>query len=670
MVRVGILFGLLGMVLGCSGSGEGGKDQIGGSDITADGTGDLADAVDIDQSVVPEVTSDQPGVDTSDDSLCIPDCSDADCDSDDGCGQLCGCPDGGVCTEVDMGGLTQCLPTCEQFCLDIPCGEAGRWDGFPCDCGECEDDNPCTNDACEGYANPPDSRFCTFTPDDTNECDDGVPETVDQCIEGECVGCQPQCEEKGCGNDGCGGECGTCPDGQSCSDDQCIYPGGATPIWNRGFSGNGVVLAADIAGDDAGNFYLCGTFIIASVDFGEGPASVKGGEDLYLVKLDGTGELLWAKTFGGGDNDFCRGLSSDGAGGVYMVGGFASSDLDLGGGVLANGGGDDIFVARFDDDGDHLWSYSYGIDEDEAAWGAATDASGDLYVTGRFGGQYSSTMDFGDIEVTSNDKADTFVARFDSAGTPVWAKGFGGTNVALGREISVGADGRVAVAGEFFNAGVPFEYGGSDETTLGMGWNVFVLVLDSKGEQLWAKTFGANGDDAVRGIAVDVEGNVSIAGHGKGTPTLDFGKGPMQFLGEEDIFLARFDGKGNPLWAKLLGSEGDSTTAAALASNEAGDLYLSGVFDGANLDLGGAAVGSSGGSDILLARYAADGNLTWSVAAGTASNETVAALTRSGLGTMAMIGGFEGTTMDFGLEPVTNSLVATPAVFVVGLEEN
>lgn len=483
------------------------------------------------------------------------------------------------------------------------------------------------------------------------------------------AGCQPQCQDKDCGDDGCGGECGPCPAGQICSEDQCVYPTGPQPLWNTAFGGSGVALAADLAADGAGNVYVCGTFIVAAVDFGEGPVNNKGGEDLFLVKLDAAGELLWAKAMGGTDKDFCRGLSGDGSGGVFMVGGFASSNLDLGGGVLANGGGTDILLARFDGDGEHLWSKSYGIEEDEAAWAAATGADGSLHVTGRFGGQYSSTMKMGEIELTSNDKADIFVARIEGDGTPVWAKGFGGTNVAHGREISVSGDGRVAVAGEFFNAGLPFEYGGSEETTLGMGWNVFLLVLDSDGVQLWAKTFGANGDDSVRGVALDDQNNVAIAGHGKGTPTLDFGQGPVQFIGNEDLFVARFDGDGTPLWAKLLGSNGGNTAAASLASNGAGDLYLSSHFDGANLDLGGKVVGTSGGSDILLLRYTPDGEMTWSAAYGTPSNETGAAIALQPSGALTVAGGFEGGTMEFGLEPVTNSVVATPAVFVAGLEE-
>ncbi len=497
--------------------------------------------------------------------------------------------------------------------------------------------------------------------------DAGMPTDVSAEFE---IGCQPQCEDKGCGDDGCGSDCGPCPDGQGCSDDQCIYPAGVAPVWNTGFSGNGVVLAADMAADALGNVYVCGTFIVAAVDFGNGPVNVKGGEDIYLVKLDGTGELQWARTFGGVSKDFCRGVAADGSGGVFMVGGFSSADLDLGGGALANGGGTDILVARFDTDGEHVWSSSYGIGEDEAAWAAAVDTDGALYVTGRFGGQYSSSMDMGGVELTSNDKADIFVARFNGDGKPTWAKAFGGANVAHGREIVVGSDGRVAVAGEFFNDGVPFEYGGSEETALGMGWNVFVLLLDSNGEQIWAKTFGGNGDDAVRGVAIDPQQNVTLVGHGQGTPALDFGNGPTASIGSEDLFIACFDDEGNPVWANLIGTQGTSTQAAGVATNNNGDIYILGHFSGTTLDPGGTELSSKGGTDLFLARYTLNGGLTWATSYGTVSNETGVALLRSTSGGLTIAGGFEGNTMNFGLEPVTNGLVATPAVYVAALAED
>lgn len=511
---------------------------------------------------------------------------------------------------------------------------------------------------------PPD--LTDSTPETAVAVDTDAPDDLGADLE---IGCQPQCEDKECGDDGCGGECGPCPDGQSCSGDQCIYPAKVVPVWNTGFSGNGVALAADIASDGSGSLYVCGTFIVASVDFGGGPVNGKGGEDIYLVKLGGAGELLWVKTFGGANKDFCRGVAGDGSGGVFMVGGFSSADLDLGGGVLPHGGGTDILLARFDGDGEHVWSSSYGIDEDEAAWDAAVDGDGALYVTGRFGGQYASTMSLGDIELSSNDKADIFVTRFDGDGQPSWARAFGGANVAHGREIVVGSDGRIVVAGEFFNDGVPFKYGGSEETTLGMGWNIFVLLLDSNGEEIWAKTFGANGDDAVRGVTLDGQQNVTLVGHGQGTPTLDFGLGPTQSTGSEDLFAARFDSEGNPVWAKLLGAPGATTQAASVASNNNGDIFLLGHFSGTTLDLGGTELNAKGGTDIFLARYAADGDLTWATSFGTTDNETGVAMLRHPSGALAITGGFEGTSMEFGLAPVTNSLVATPAVYVTSLLE-
>jgi len=479
--------------------------------------------------------------------------------------------------------------------------------------------------------------------------------------------CVPSCEGVECGDDGCGGIC-ECPGGQQCSDGTCVAPAGVEAKWNLAFAGAGEAVVADMIDGGEGAVFVCGTFSQDEVSFGTAVGNAPAGEDLFLVKLDSDGQVAWAKTYGGTDDDNCQGLADDGGGGVFMVGKSASTDLDLGGGVLANGGNTDILVSRFDGDGNHLWSASYGIDEYESAMDAASDAAGNLYITGTVGGQYSSTVNIGDIPVTTTDKADILVARFDAAGNAVWAKAFGAMNVAHGEKIAVAADGRVVVAGEDFQGGAGFEYGGS-EGNLGMGWNVFVLSLDSDGNKLWAKTYGAHGDESSQGLALDDQGNIIFTGQCNGTPDVDFGDGPVMFIGDKDLFVVRLDADGNYLWAKILGTPDAVSSAAGVAVNGSGDIYVTGLFEGATLDLGGENVSTAGGSDIFVARYAPDGNLAWSASFGTAAAEAGVGLLHLPSGLLVLTGSFAGDGIDFGLGTLANSIAATPAVYVAGLEE-
>ena len=160
---------------------------------------------------------------------CVPDCppwEEEGCGWDDGCGEACACPGGLECIESEIWekpAWSYCLVTCEFACSEA--GECGTV-GFvspedeteqTCDCGGCDDGNPCTDDACEEVEGEP--KVCAFTPN-TAECDDGNPCTgPDVCGDGACAGeilplDEVNIEECVCGADQ---DCGPLEDGDVCN---------------------------------------------------------------------------------------------------------------------------------------------------------------------------------------------------------------------------------------------------------------------------------------------------------------------------------------------------------------------------------------------------------------------------------------------------------------------
>jgi hypothetical protein len=153
------------------------------------------------------------------------------CDEEDGCGGICGCPEESTCFWEDEG-YGGCVPECSHFCEHAGCGDwfDVGWLYHECDCGlDCDDGNPCTSDSCsdfffdyEGGETTPETQ-CLHAFDDLLQCDDGDPSTVNYCKAGVCVACSPDCQGKECGDDGCGGTCGTCSDAQTCNEEgKCV----------------------------------------------------------------------------------------------------------------------------------------------------------------------------------------------------------------------------------------------------------------------------------------------------------------------------------------------------------------------------------------------------------------------------------------------------------------
>jgi hypothetical protein len=177
----------------------------------------------------------------------------------------------------------------------------------------------------------------------------------------------------------------------------------------------------------AGEVYLASSFV-GSVDFGSGPlVSTEG--DFALTKLDACGNVLWAKNFGANGSNVRRdfsGVTLDPQGNVLLGGGYYGS-INLGGGVqngnpdLANGSGYDIFVAKLDTSGKHVWSKTLSRMGDGGGTGSAFKSAfapdGTIYVSGSSGPATSHTIDFGAGPVTFDDDSAAWITRFTPTGT-------------------------------------------------------------------------------------------------------------------------------------------------------------------------------------------------------------------------------------------------------------
>jgi len=376
------------------------------------------------------------------------------------------------------------------------------------------------------------------------------------------------------------------------------------------------------------NFKECLVFIFAvnalwSCYVGYSPG---GGEDVAgkdIIVWDGGCEKqddtkhLWSKRFGGISNDFGYSLSVDSLGNIYITGYFSSSSIDFGGGVLTNAGGDDIFLAKFDSNGNHLWSKSFGGSSDDEGKSVSVDSSGNVYITGGF---WSSTIDFGGGALKKAGGncnnlpcSDIFLAKFDSNGNHKWSKRFGGSGYDRGNSVYLDSSGNLYITGNFQSSTIDFG-GGALKNAVGdcvliPCSDIFLARFDINGNHKWSKRFGGSDRDAGSFVSVDSSGNIYIIGYFQSS-TIDFGGGELTNAGGNcamgpcpDIFLARFDINGNHKWSKRFGGSSEELVNSFSLDNS-GNVYVTGFFSGNNADFGGCPLSSAGGNDIYLIKYA------------------------------------------------------------------
>ncbi len=231
--------------------------------------------------------------------------------------------------------------------------------------------------------------------------------------------------------------------------------------------------------------------------------------------------------------------------------------------------------------------------------GAATDATGDIYVTGGF----SAMADLGAASPTSNGGYDAYVARFDGvARTGQWVHPFGGAGVDVSQAIAVDAAGNSYVTGTFVG---PVDFGAGTRTSA--GGDTFVLALDPAGAFRWVTTFGG-ANDVDQGISIAVAaGIVSVTGRFEGTAT--FGS-DIRTASGRDIFVVGLDATTGTIgWSRQIGGTG-LDEAGALATDELGAIYVTGSVL-CPVDFGAGPIGPAGQPALFLAKYDSAGALTY-----------------------------------------------------------
>jgi hypothetical protein len=300
------------------------------------------------------------------------------------------------------------------------------------------------------------------------------------------------------------------------------YSASGAHVWSRRFGGTGFELPQALAVDAQGNVLVAGHFA-GAVNFGGALLTSTGSNDGFVAKYSPTGTHVWSRRVGGAGLDTVTGLGVDGAGNPTIVGYFAGT-ASFGGANLTSAGSNDVFVARYSGAGAHQWSSRFGDAQDQRAYGAAVDAAGNVALTGyfygtmnfggsallltgssadiflaklnatgghvwskRFGttlnsgevgqavaidtagnviltGEINRDVDLGGGPLTAPASYDVFVAKFTAAGVHRWSKRFVAKWDDHGSAVAVDGGGNLILNGDFYEA---VNFGGATLTSPG-----------------------------------------------------------------------------------------------------------------------------------------------------------------------------------------------------------
>ena len=414
-----------------------------------------------------------------------------------------------------------------------------------------------------------------------------------------------------------------------------------THHWSDSYGSTGEQVPASVAVDGSGNIVLVGTFD-GLLDFGGGALF---GTRFYYVKFDADGNHLWSAQ-NGSTFDRATDVAFDGSGNVIIIGTFQGT-IDFGGGTIFTNGLKDIFLAKLDPAGNHIWSFGFGDATHQDGGAVAVDTSDNIVVVGSFEGG----VDFGGGVLTSGGAADVYLAKFNSAGGHLWSQSFGGPYFHYGQDVAVDGSGDVIITGEH---GDSVDFGGGPLSITG-GGDAFLAKFDASGNHQWSYGFGGilGGTERGLGVTTDMSGNVIATG--VFDDDIDLGGGVLVTAGDDDVYLVSFDAAGNHLWSNSFGGPGNERLGLgkSVSTDSAGNIVLAGAFM-QSIDFGGGMLTSTTFSDVFIAQLDPAGNHLWSDRFGGESHQLSDAVAATTTGDIVVTGRFVND-IDFGGGPLTSA---------------
>ncbi len=402
--------------------------------------------------------------------------------------------------------------------------------------------------------------------------------------------------------------------------------------WLSTAGGSSSDYVYDAYTDGNGNTYVTGKFKSDPMDFGNGVSiSTSGNYDAYVVKYDAAGVAQWAVSAGSAGSsspDEGDAVTVDGDGNVYVTGAFFGTAYFTETDSLVSTGNFDIFIAKYDNDGNFIWvkqAYSAGGNQDKGT-GIVTDSDGNVYVTGYWGDDMGDTLFYdGTAILNAIGDRDMFVMKIDGDGNFAWAVTGGNIYKEEAKAITVDEENNVYVTGHYDDTTGVF---GSTTLPYVDDNEVFIIKLDgSNGNYLWARGVTGTGKDGSYGIFATAEhgpenGLVLVTGYFN--DDLGYESNTVTSAGDDDIYVVGLDKDGNFEGIERFGGEAEDKGYAVTLVNEY--IYIGGYSKG-DFVVGEDTVVNMNKKDAVLIKYnGAAGEPVWAKNYGGNSDDLVTAI--------------------------------------------
>ena len=313
-------------------------------------------------------------------------------------------------------------------------------------------------------------------------------------------------------------------------------------VWQEMFGGSNIDWGNTVKQTSDGGYILAGPSNSTDIP----GVTNHGGFDIYVLKLNSNGDVVWEKMYGGSGDDSAASIQQIADGG-YVVAGYSNS-TDLPG--VINHGSDDAYILKINSSGAVVWQKKYG--------GSSSERVNSMQLTGDGGFIIAGYSDSSDIPGLTNHgpagSEDWYIIRLDSNGDMVWQKMYGDTGDDAVNSIKQTSDLGYIVAGGFNNIGS-------------------ITKLDTSGDIIWQKSFGDSDLDTYNFVQQTTDGGYIVCGS---TESTDIPGAPSH--GGQDGYIFKLDTSGNVIWQKTYGGSDQDGIGPIQQTSDGGYIVCGATF--------------------------------------------------------------------------------------------
>jgi uncharacterized delta-60 repeat protein len=312
-------------------------------------------------------------------------------------------------------------------------------------------------------------------------------------------------------------------------------------LWSKILGGANAEVGWNVAVDSSDNIYIVGYT----------SSSGSGNYDALIVKYNSDGVLQWQRTLGSTSSDYGRGVAVDSSDNVYMFGDYYSTAQ----------ASKYLFLAKYNSSGTLQWQNRLGSNVDDTGYKCVIDSTGNIYACG-----YSNVSG-------GAGNADILLIKYDSSGTELWKRLYGGVSIDYGYGLAVDSSDKIIITGRTYTTAT----------------NTFVLKVNSSdGTIVFDRLIGGSAGSYGMNVATDSSDNIYTISY-----TSSYGEGSNEAL------IVKYNSSGTVQWSNTIGGiDNDIGYGIAVDANDNLAIGMYGTSDGA------------GGYDRVVARLPNDGTGT------------------------------------------------------------